>query len=130
MTAGCLTTVFLIISSTGPSIVTLLSIIGFLITMLDYLVPLITDKIFPRDQWNNNKDKKLETVARFLLNLSLMTRTMLTSYHQAKMSAPFYHFAVTTSTLMVTAFIGSLVSGMMLSYILLMLALMMQGLHR
>ena len=43
--------------------------------------------------------------------------------------SPFQLFALTTVSLLVTALVGSMFSGLVLSFIILMLALMLPGLH-
>ena len=74
---------------------------------------------------------------------------MCNKYRGARTSAPIYHAAITTVSLLFTgnerlmfyvliinfinfivAFIGSLVSGAVLSYLVLMVTLMLPGLHR
>ena len=39
---------FLTVHWLGPSIITLVSVIGLVITLLDYLVPMISDMVIPR----------------------------------------------------------------------------------
>ena len=64
------------------------------------------------------------------LEASFAHFSVCSKYRGARTSAPVYHAAVTTVTLLVTAFIGSLVSGAVLAYLVLMVTLMLPGLHR
>ena len=43
-----MTVIFLMVYWLTPSIITLLSVTGLVITLLDYLVPMISDMVFPR----------------------------------------------------------------------------------
>ena len=114
----------------SPSILTLLSIIGLVITLLDYLGPLLLEKIFSPTQWTGEKEKKLDNVCESVVNISLLVLSCCTSFCSLKTSSPMTHFGVTTTSLLLLAYIGSMVSGMFLSYILWMLTLMLPGLYR
>jgi len=129
LTAGIVTVMFLTVHWLGPSIITLVSVIGMVITLLDYLVPMISDMVIPRSSWDEAKNKRLETVAKFIINCSQLVSSVCSKYRGARTSAPVYHAAITTVTLLVTAFIGSLVSGAVLAYLVLMVTLMLPGLH-
>jgi len=129
LTAGIVTVMFLTVHWLGPSIITLVSVIGLVITLLDYLVPMISDMVIPRSSWDEAKNKRLETVAKFIIKCSQLVSSVCSKYRGARTSAPVYHAAVTTVTLLVTAFIGSLVSGAVLAYLVLMVTLMLPGLH-
>ena len=48
LTAGVVTVIYLLIHWLSPSLITLVSIIGLVITLLDYLVPMISDMVLPR----------------------------------------------------------------------------------
>merc|ERR1712098_677634 len=121
VTAGSLTLTYLILFWLSPSILTLLSIIGLVATLLDYLGPMLIDKIFCSTQWTGEKEKKLDNVCKSVVNTTLSN---------LKTTSPITHFGVTTTSLLLLAYIGSLVSGMFLSYIVTMLVLMLPGLYR
>ena len=109
---------------------TLLSVVGLLFTLLDYLTPLVAAKVFPADSWSRDKEKKLESLCRALVNTGVFLRSCWSTYSQAKAGKPTLHFGATVTGLLTSAYLGSLVSGMLLSYILLMVTLMLPGLYR
>ena len=109
---------------------TLLSIIGLVVTLLDYLGPILIDKIFCSTQWTGEKEKKLDNVCKSVVNTTFFVSSCWTSLSNLKTTSPITHFGVTTTSLLLLAYIGSLVSGMFLSYILTMLVLMLPGLYR
>merc|ERR1712112_615868 len=111
------------------SLITVLGLLGLLITLLDYFLPIISDKLVPRDSWDDAKEKKLDNLIRFYLSSSQLTLTMITSFLQYRLTSPLYHFIITSLVLLLTAFLGSMVSGLVLSYLFLMLTLMLPGLH-
>ena len=130
MTAGCLTSLYLMIYSADLTTLTLLSVLGLLLTLLDYLTPLVAAKVFPADSWNGAKEKKLESFCRALVNTGVFLSSCWSTYSQAKAGKPTLHFGVTVVLLLSSAYLGSLVSGMILSYIVLMVSLMLPGLYR
>jgi len=129
VTAGCLTALYLIVYVSQLSLITVLGLLGLLITLLDYFLPIISDKLVPRDSWDDVKEKKLDNLIRFYLSSSQLTITMITSFLQYRLTSPLYHFIITSLVLLFTAFLGSMVSGLVLSYFFLMLTLMLPGLH-
>ena len=130
VTAGCLTSLYLMIYTADLTTLTLLSVVGLLLTLLDYLTPLVAAKVFPADSWSREKEKKLESLCRALVNTGVFLRSCWATYSQAKAGKPTLHFGATLILLLCSAYLGSLVSGMMLSYILLMVTLMLPGLYR
>jgi len=129
VTAGLVTAGYVLVYWLSPSLVTLASCLCLVATLLDYLVPLLADMIIPRTSWTEAKDKKLEVVARFLVTMSQLVASTCAKYREARTQAPVYHVAITSITLLTTAFLGTMVSGIWLSYLVLMLALMLPGLH-
>ena len=109
---------------------TLLSVLGLLLTLLDYLTPIVAAKVFPADSWNKDKEKKLDSLCRALVNTGVFLRSCWATYGQAKAGKPALHFGVTVTLLVSSAYLGSLLSGMILSYIVLMVLLMLPGLYR
>jgi len=130
VTAGSLTMVYLILFWLSPSMLTLLSIVGLLFTMLDYLGPKLMDRIFSPSLWTGEKEKKLDNVCKSLVSISLLGSSCCNSFSNLKTNSPMTHFSITASSLLVLAYLGSLVSGMFLSYILTLVALMLPGLYR
>ena len=122
--------VYLILYWLSPSMLTLLSIVGLLFTMLDYLGPKLMDRIFNPSQWTGEKEKKLDNVCKSLVSTSLLVSSCCNSFSNLKTNSPMTHFSITASSLLVLAYLGSLVSGMFLSYILTLVALMLPGLYR
>ena len=51
-----------------PNMLTLLSMIGLLVTLLDYAVPRIQAKLFPENSWSPEKERKLENICQELVN--------------------------------------------------------------
>jgi len=130
VTAGSLTMFYLILFWLSPSMLTLLSTMGLLITMLDYLGPKLMDKLYSSAEWTGEKEKKLDNVCKSVVSTSLLVSTCYTSFSSMRTTSPMTHFSITTCSLLVLAYLGSLVSGVFLSYITLMVVMMLPGLYR
>jgi len=130
VTAGSLTVMFLSVWYTEPSLLTLISLLGLLLTLTDYLGPRVMDKVFPEDSWSSDKEARLEDVARSLVRLSNLLQGLGSSLVGLRTSNPLSHFALTSGVLLVTAYIGSIFSGLFIVYINLLGLLMLPGLHR
>lgn len=130
VTAGFLTIFYLTLYGVSPSMLTLISTIGFLFTLLDYLGPKLIDQMFSPHLWTGEKEKRLENVCRSGVNLSLLISSCFTSFSSLRTNSPLTHFMVTTCSLLLLAYLGSLMSGLFLSYMVLMVVLMLPGLHR
>eukprot|EP00092_Neocalanus_flemingeri_P107513 GFUD01137989.1.p1 GENE.GFUD01137989.1~~GFUD01137989.1.p1 ORF type:complete len:171 (-),score=61.61 GFUD01137989.1:208-720(-) len=130
VTAGSLTMFYMFLYWLSPSMLTLLSTLGLFFTLLDYLGPKLMDKIFSPNLWSGEKEKKLENVCKSLVSLSLLMSSCYISFTAMKTTSPLTHFSVTTISLLLLAYLGSLVSGQFLSYIILLVVLMLPGLYR
>jgi len=129
-TAGSLTVTFLSIWYLDPSLVTLLSTIGLILTLADYLGPKILDKIFKPESWSTEKERRLESVCRSLVSLSRLASSLSSSVSSMRMESPIIHFSVVTSSLLLMAWLGTIFSGIFILYISTLLVIMLPGLHR
>merc|ERR1719315_159978 len=69
----------------SPSLITLLSLLGLVVTMLDYLGPMLMDRIFSSTQWTGEKEKKLDYVCKSVVSASLLFSSCCSSYSTLKM---------------------------------------------
>jgi len=129
-TAGSLTVAFLTVWYLDPTLVTLLASVGLILTLADYFGPKILDLIFKPDTWSNEKEKRLEAVCRSLVNLSHLLSSLLSYISSLRNSSPMIHFVVVTCSLLFTAWLGTLISGLIMLYFSTMLVIMLPGLHR
>jgi len=130
VTAGSLTVMFLTVWYSEPSLLPLLSLLGLFLTLADYLGPRVLDKVFPEDSWSADKEARLEDVARSLVRLSNLLQDLGSSLAGLRTSNPLSHFALTSVILLVTAYLGSIFSGLFIAYINMLGLLMLPGLHR
>jgi len=130
VTAGSLTVMFLTVWYSEPSLLPLLSLLGLFLTLADYLGPRVLDKVFPEDSWSADKEARLEDVARSLVRLSNLLQDLGSSLAGLRSSNPLSHFALTSVILLVTAYLGSIFSGLFIAYINMLGLLMLPGLHR
>ena len=109
---------------------TLVSSFGLIFTLLDYLGPKLLEKLFSSDQWTGDKEKRLDKICKSVVDICLLITSVLNYYSELKKTSPMSHFLITSSLLLVSAYVGSLVSGFLLSYLMMMIVLMLPGLHR
>ncbi len=71
VTSGLLTALFLVLWYQDPSFLTLLATLGLCLTVLDYAVPRIQDKIFPESAWTGEKEKRLDQFCQNMVSNSI-----------------------------------------------------------
>jgi len=129
-TAGSLTVVFLTVWYMDPSLVTLLAIIGLILTLADYLGPKILNKLLSPDKWTNEKERRLENVCRSLVSLKYLLSSLSSSVSSMRNGSPIMHFSLVTSSLLLLAWLGTVFSGIFLLYVSTLFVTMLPGLHR
>lgn len=130
VTAGVLTSLFLMVWYQDPSCLTLLALVGLLAILLDYAVPRIQDKIFPETAWTGDKERRLDQFCQNLMFARSCVRRVCEVMGQYRESAPIIYLVVAVVSLYLLAYLGTLFSGFFLSYILLLVICMIPGLHR
>jgi len=130
VTAGSVTVVYLLLWYLEPSFLTLLSLLGLSLTLADFLVPRALEKLLPPSGWSSNKEKQLDSACRSLLWMTNLLSSLWSSCSGLRTTSPLTHFAAVTTSLLAMAYLGSMFSGLLLSYLVLMVLLMLPGLHR
>jgi RsiW-degrading membrane proteinase PrsW (M82 family) len=130
LVSGSVTVLFLLLWYMDPSTLTLLSLIGLLVTVLDYGVPRLQAKFFPDSAWNKDNEKKLDQICQelvFVKNGFLRLYDLAISY---KSSHPLMYMTTSVVALFLLAQIGAMFSGIFLCYVNLMVIVMLPGLYR
>jgi len=125
-----LTFLFIVIWYMDPSTLTLISLIGELVVILDYAVPRLQAKIFPDSAWTMEKEKRLDQICQELLfvkNGLCRITGVLMGY---KNTHPLMFMSTTVVALFLVAQIGSMFSGFFLSYLAILVMVMIPGLYR
>lgn len=56
--AGAVTSFFMLLFYWQPSVLTALSVLGLLVTVADYVLPLVSKTVSSSEDWNSEKEKK------------------------------------------------------------------------
>jgi len=129
-TAGTLTAAFLAVWYMDPSLVTLVSLVGLFLTLTDYFGPKIIDLILKPDSWTVEKEKKLEGVCRSIVSVGGLISSLSNTCSSLRTNSPMLHFSLVTCSLLLLAWLGTLLSGTVLLYLSTLLVTMLPGLHR
>lgn len=130
VTSGLLTSVFLLLWYEDPSILTLLAIIGLLVTVADYAVPRFQDKMFPETAWTGEKEKRLDQFCQNMMFAKSCVRRVGEVMGQYRETAPITYLSGVVVMLYLLAYLGTLFSGFFLTYVLLLVLCMIPGLQR
>eukprot|EP00088_Acartia_fossae_P017284 TRINITY_DN19790_c0_g1_i1.p1 TRINITY_DN19790_c0_g1~~TRINITY_DN19790_c0_g1_i1.p1 ORF type:complete len:193 (+),score=44.64 TRINITY_DN19790_c0_g1_i1:50-628(+) len=131
VTSGTLSVLFLFVWNQDPTMVTLLALLGLVVTILDFAIPRLQDKFFPGpDSWTAEKEKRLELICQEVVFVQTGISRLMERLSGFKESSPVMYMTGVTISLYIIAYIGTVFSGIFLSYLILLIALMMPGLHR
>jgi len=130
ITAGSLTVLYLGVWWLEPSLLTLVSLVCLLVTLADFLVPRLADKLLPPHGWTEAKQNKLNTVAANIVSTYNFLASLRSQFSSLRNSSPLTHFSLVTLSLTATAYLGAFFSGVLLSYLCLLVVLMLPGLQR
>lgn len=130
VTSGTLSLLFLFVWNQDPSLLTFLSVLGLIITILDYALPRLQAKLFPESAWSPDKERKLDQICQELVFVKTGTERAYESLQLYKESSPLIYLTSTVFGLYLLAYIGSLFSGFFIAYLVLLTVCMIPGLHR
>ncbi|XP_023013932.1 ADP-ribosylation factor-like 6 interacting protein 1 isoform X2 [Leptinotarsa decemlineata] len=123
---GC-TVIFMLIWLSDPNILTILSLLGMLITLADYTLPMIISSIFKEDTWNNGKQKQYEDICTNIILYKTKFELLLDSYYRMRVTNPKMYFGLTIIGLGFLAWIGGTVNNLFLTYVFVLLLLLLPG---
>ncbi|KAG5886310.1 hypothetical protein JTB14_003463 [Gonioctena quinquepunctata] len=123
---GC-TVFFMLLWLCEPTILTVLSLTGLLITLADYVLPLITSSIFKADTWNNGKQKQYEEICTNIILYKTKFELLIASYYRLRVTNPKVYFSVTIFGLTFLAWIGGTINNLFLTYLLVSLVFLLPG---
>lgn len=84
---GITSTLFIILYTANPSVLTTVAICGLALTLFDYFVPLISSTMCPSDSWTTNKEKQLDLICQEIVtvyNKTIRTIVALNKMRNAK----------------------------------------------
>ncbi|CAH0389810.1 unnamed protein product [Bemisia tabaci] len=111
-----------------PSFITTVSMIGFVVTLLDYLVPTVVSRLSSEDSWTGAQERKLEDICTALVETKLQASKIWCQLSHLKHSRPKSYIVGVLLTLSFLAWTGNYINNTFLTYFLTVLVLMYPGL--
>lgn len=130
VTAGALTTIVGVVWYYNPTLLGLTCSLLAIASLLDYIVPRLLPLVVTPDMWTDKKEEQYDNVVKDLLFISGLLSSLPSHYNTLRQLHPTVVFIGTVLSLLLVSYIGSFMSGLSLSYLLLMTVLMMPGLYR
>jgi len=130
VTSGSLSLLFLLVWYKDPSMLTLMSVVGLLITVLDFAIPRLQAKLFPESAWSAEKERKLDQICQELMFTKTGLERISDTVFKYKRDSPIIYFTSLVFILLFLAYVGALFSGFFLAYLCLLTMFMIPGLHR
>ena len=127
--AASVSALFLLIWLLDASVLTTMSVLGLLLTLADYVVPLLSASLFDARKFGEAEEAVYARVCSDLAQLCLSLRGLWRQWTDLKDTKPvLYSFLLLTSLLMM-AYIGSSVNNLFLIYLIVLSVVMLPGLR-
>ncbi|CAG9815591.1 unnamed protein product [Phaedon cochleariae] len=123
---GC-TVIFMLFWLSEPNILTILSLLGLLVTLGDYVLPSIVSSIFKSESWNIEKQRQYEDICTNIILYKTKFELLVTSYYRMRVTNPKMYFGLTIFGLGFLAWIGGTISNLFLTYMVVLGILLLPG---
>ncbi|XP_050688446.1 ADP-ribosylation factor-like protein 6-interacting protein 1 [Eriocheir sinensis] len=128
ISVSAVTSFFLIIWYIEPSILTLFSVIGITITLCDYLVPQVVPWAVGAHYWTGAHERRYEQIITSIASLCCLASSVSQTLSSMKESKPRTYFVVVTGSLLFSAWIGSNINNLFLTYLIVLFLVLLPGL--
>ncbi|KAK2180510.1 hypothetical protein NP493_440g04038 [Ridgeia piscesae] len=127
---GIITFVFAIIWYLEPSVLTTFSLIGIVVSMVDFVVPLVSSYILGSKEWTVVEERQFENICNRLLNAYNHILNLRVTLTNMKKEKPKVYAMVLMAGFAVLAWFGSLIDNLLLTYIMVVFAVLVPGLRK
>jgi len=127
---GSITFVFAIVWFLEPSVLTCFSLTGLILCLIDFVVPTLTQYFFSGAQWTEVEERQYERICRRLLNARTHFGNAFSSLMELKNEKPKFYLVVMMGIFAITAWIGSLIDNLLLTYLLVVFIVLVPGLRK
>ncbi|XP_022917644.1 ADP-ribosylation factor-like protein 6-interacting protein 1 [Onthophagus taurus] len=121
---------FMCIWLLDPSLLTTVSIFGLMITISDYVVPLLAASISKADLWCEKKDKQFEEICKIMLRYFNLMNERVNAFYDLRTTKPRMYYGCTILGLVLLAWIGNNINNLFLTYLLVCVILLIPGMER
>ncbi|XP_072381475.1 ADP-ribosylation factor-like protein 6-interacting protein 1 [Diabrotica undecimpunctata] len=126
LTAGC-TTIFMLLWLCEPNLLTIISVIGLMITVGDYVLPSVVSTMYKQETWNTYKQKEYEEICTNIILYKTKFELLVSSYYRMRVTNPKMYFSLTIIGLSILIWIGGTISNLFLAYIFALCLLLLPG---
>lgn len=127
---GLTTFIFMLIWYFEPSVLTTFSLIGLILTLIDFLVPIIGPTVLGRDKWTGVQEKQYEQICIRIHNFRYHVADFQETVSSLKNDRPKVYFLLVIGFLALFAWVGSKIDNLFLTYFILNLVLLLPGMRR
>ncbi|XP_044755767.1 ADP-ribosylation factor-like protein 6-interacting protein 1 isoform X2 [Coccinella septempunctata] len=128
--AGVTTSIFLFIWLSDMSVLTIFSLLGLIITVSDYLVPIIVSSLMKPDSWTPQKEALLDTLCGEILIIKMKIELDCSTYCKLRESHPKMYVTLTAFALGMLAWFGNIFNNLLIAYLLVTSILLLPGAER
>lgn len=132
---GIITLLFALIWYIEPSILTLFSLLGLVVTVVDFVSPILSNHFYSMEsgsktQWNERDETQYEKTCSRLLNCRNHFRDGSKFLSSLKSEKPQIYMLMVVGALVFLAWIGSLIDNLLLLYLIVIFAVLVPGLRK
>ncbi|KAJ8975279.1 hypothetical protein NQ317_013679 [Molorchus minor] len=126
---GC-TVLFMLIWLFEPNLLTIISLLGLMITIGDFILPSILSSLFKSEIWTPEKQQQYEDICTNIILYKTKLELLISSYYRLRITNSKLYFSITIFGLAFLAWIGGTISNLFLAYLLVLTFLMLPGMVR
>jgi hypothetical protein len=129
---GIVTFIFGLFWYIEPTVITTIAVIGLILTLADFLLPLLSKSVGPAPaDWTPEKEKKFSIFVNRIAYYSVQFWNFTVTLEEWKLAKPNVYSAGVIGSLLIIAWIGNAVNNLLLSYFLVLFLTLLPGLlHR
>jgi hypothetical protein len=113
---GAVTSLFLLFWHFDPSFLSAVSFLFLVLTTCDFLLPLLSSRLFPPDAWNSQQEHQFYLICHSIVALKYEARAGFHATQSLKAERPRLYMALTLVVLLAVAWAGSALGDFMVLY--------------
>ncbi|CAG9864832.1 unnamed protein product [Phyllotreta striolata] len=121
------TVLFTLLWLSDPTVLTVFSTIGLLITIGDYILPTLIASLYKSDNWTADKQSEYEEICTNIVLYKTKFELLVTSYCRMRITNSKTYFGITIAGLFALAWLGNAVNNLLLSYLFVVMVLLLPG---
>ncbi|KAF7286371.1 ADP-ribosylation factor-like 6 interacting protein 1 [Rhynchophorus ferrugineus] len=118
---------FTILWLSDPNVLTVISLAGLVITVLDYCLPIILSTVFKSETWSSEKQKQYEEICTNIILYKTKAELLVSSYSRMRVTNPKMYFSITIIILCFLTWLGGTIDNLFLTFIFITFLVMLPG---